>query len=225
MGCDIHLFVEKRENGVWVPVDNWKPSEDYPGSLDVDYEEGFYHGRCYTLFSVLADVRNESGKYRIKPICEPKGLPDDVTEPVKACWDCDGHSHSWHTLADLLAYDWTQTLHDEGWLSAVEFYDWNRWDRQRGEVPGGWCESVGGGGTKHISEEAMKMAIQAVQECHPEKNYIKAQVAEALPLTYCHCEWSVTLYKMCQGFLGGAIWKLLRVGKPEDVRIVFWFDN
>lgn len=42
---------------------------------------------------------------------EPKGLPDDCCDEINGeskRWGSDGHSHSWATLAELEAFDWTQ---------------------------------------------------------------------------------------------------------------------
>jgi hypothetical protein len=43
--------------------------------------------------------------------------------------------------------------------------------------------------------------------------------------TYCQVEWETPYYKAASDFWSSTIPKLLRLGKPEDVRIVFWFDN
>ncbi len=89
MGCDIHWFVERqRDDGAWEVVSE----ADGPH-------------RYYNLFFALAGVRYGTAV----PIAEPRGLPDDVSDEVKRDsddWGCDGHSHSWHTLETLLAYDW-----------------------------------------------------------------------------------------------------------------------
>ncbi|GAI60500.1 unnamed protein product, partial [marine sediment metagenome] len=89
MGCDIHLFVEKRVGGNWVPADKWVPdkeSED-KDALMVPYGNRYYDGRNYHLFAILADVRNNFGFAGIdrgdqfNPISDPRGLPQDVTIP------------------------------------------------------------------------------------------------------------------------------------------------
>ena len=64
MGCDIHLFIEYKEN----TSNNWWcfGSEINPG-------------RNYSIFAHLCGVRNY---HNIKPITEPRGLPDDVSFDV-----------------------------------------------------------------------------------------------------------------------------------------------
>lgn len=59
MGCDIHLIVQVKKNNKWEAVKE-KPKE--------------FTQRNYSIFSILANVRNSfNSKY-----FEPKGLPDDI---------------------------------------------------------------------------------------------------------------------------------------------------
>lgn len=115
MGCDIHMFSEKKplrpamdeEKEVWHNCDLFTMNGFYvKGEED---EEQFsvveiYGGRNYNLFSILANVRNGADN---NCICLPKGFPDDCCEYIrdqKKSWDGDGHSHSWFTLAELKAF-------------------------------------------------------------------------------------------------------------------------
>lgn len=70
----------------------------------------------YQLFAVLANVRN---KYGIPFIAELRGIPKDCTGEYH-CWaTCDegwAHSHSWVTLAELKAFDVTQTYFDQRYI-------------------------------------------------------------------------------------------------------------
>lgn len=111
MGCDIHMRVEVRTAGGWQPTgpvfdSSWRDE----GKTAEPWE-----GRNYNLFAMLANVRNGSGFAGIptgegfKPICDPRGTPEDAhpdTAEFMDSYGIDGHSHSWHTLAELRAYDW-----------------------------------------------------------------------------------------------------------------------
>ncbi|MFA6971806.1 MAG: hypothetical protein WC208_10445 [Gallionella sp.] len=121
MGCDIHLFAEKKvynyndkekSKGRWVSLDKWVEREEFEYKdrpLEVPYKGGFYtHGRNYNLFSALANVRSH---YFIDAtfISEPKGMPRDASKLVWAACDdygTDGHSHSWLTLKELKDFNW-----------------------------------------------------------------------------------------------------------------------
>ena len=84
MGCDIHCYLESRdEDGQWVG--------EHDGAL----------GRDYTMFAHMAGVRDYIG---IEPISEPRGLPCDVSKSAKNChkdWGGDAHSASWLTKDEL----------------------------------------------------------------------------------------------------------------------------
>jgi hypothetical protein len=94
MGCDIHPYAEVRTAIGWEVADGVHP----------------FDSRHYGIFGFLADVRNYS---RSPVLAHPRGLPDDVTALVAARADwSDAHSHSWLSLAELLAYDYEQVIWD-----------------------------------------------------------------------------------------------------------------
>jgi hypothetical protein len=150
MGCDIHIAFEiKREKG-WEPLlpviieDMWDfidekiadgTAHTLTGTSDDDealerfkaylksmppeekLEKFAYHekvrlsfgcgydlrGRDYEFFTSIAGVRSYNEDHKI--IWQPRGVPDDVSPLVKKeidYYDCDGHSHSWQMLSELL---------------------------------------------------------------------------------------------------------------------------
>jgi hypothetical protein len=112
MGTDIHLYVETRKDGVWyLPTEPNPWHEKYPEDKDerpTRPVDGGYDSRNYSLFAILADVRNGRwGEAPTRPISEPRGVPDDASEAYRAeSGDDWGHSYSWFTLTELLAHDW-----------------------------------------------------------------------------------------------------------------------
>lgn len=115
MSTDIILFVEKKIKGVWTSVDEPETDENRCRNL-----KSIYDDRNYELFAMLADVRNY---YDIVPICEPRGLPDDVSPEVREGFDniwCEG-TFGWLTVAELKAYDWERTFED-GWRKKTHTY-------------------------------------------------------------------------------------------------------
>lgn len=94
MGCDIHLHVETKTPNGWREVESLCD---------------FYNSRNYSLFYLLAGVR---GPEDFEPISEPRGLPNDLSATVRLSvegWECDAHSRTWFTLAELQAVDWSPT--------------------------------------------------------------------------------------------------------------------
>jgi hypothetical protein len=101
MGCDIHVFPERRDSLGWVGID-LMPNED-----------GCPFGRrSYRVFGFLADVRNYS---RVGPIAPRRGFPKDASGTVRDAydyWDYDAHSASWLTLEELRAFDYDASCED-----------------------------------------------------------------------------------------------------------------
>jgi hypothetical protein len=103
MGADIHSHVElKDESGIW-RVAEWESDDKWAA--------GPFDWRSYSLFGWLADVRNYSA---VTPLDQPRGLPDDVNTGLRTEFDDfgDGHSASWFTVDELLAFDYDQQFED-----------------------------------------------------------------------------------------------------------------
>ena len=94
MGCDIHMFVEKRVKNSWVNCDHYKKQGD-------GYQRVKLYGtRNYTVFGHLAKVRKEGNKYTP----DPKGIPHDTCPLIRSefeSWGSDAHSASHFTLEEL----------------------------------------------------------------------------------------------------------------------------
>jgi hypothetical protein len=233
MGCDIHLYVEKRVDGKWVSADQWEVDPAWPDEgARVPYAKRFYTGRNYDLFAILANVRNGYGFAGVKTgggfvfIDKPRGMPEDVSPEVAAdaeSWGCDGHSHSFFTLAELLVYDWTQVTKHQGYCSVEEWDRWTCWGREQGEGPREYCGGVGGGGTRIVTAGEMDAIVQRRRErggkslTNPDEQI------------YALAEWEEPYYRSASGFWSETIPRLLKLaaetGSVENVRIVFFFDN
>lgn len=164
MGCDIHSFVERRDVDHWLRVKASFPDGIYPSNEPFGW-------RSYGLFGFLANVRNYS---QVPPIAHARGLPKDLSaEMLTVLEDTDGnHSHSYLTLAELLAHD----------------YDVVFWDRRI---------------TREIAPRCFDGAATA-NEGEGEHLTLRAFLG---PQFFAHLDILKT------------------IGAPEDVRIVFWFDN
>lgn len=178
------------------------------------------------------DVRNGRGFAGVKtgdgfnPISEPRGLPVDVSAVVRSQSDSygiDGHSHSFLTVAELLAYDWAQTSTLQGVLHAVDFYKWERWGRAQGQSPDSYSGDVSGRDVVKISEGAMRELLKP----YASMNHREAEeaIGKKFPHHYTTCTWTQAYYQCASNFLSQTLPRLWRLGKPEDVRVVFWFDN
>ena len=234
MGCDIHFYVEKRINEKWETADKWYPDEDDGSMSTSKWDKNFtrkagplYDGRSYDLFSILADVRNGSGFAGVDtgdgfiPIDSPRGLPEDPsTEVLEASDDygSDGHSHSWLTVTELMDYDWTKTTKKRGWVSPKEFARFYL----KGK-PDGWSGGISGGGVEHVSNEAMLAHISGGKPAFTWQDFHKME--EVRGGKYTQVEWEIPYYEAAANFLSETLPQLWQIGKPDEVRIVFWFDN
>jgi hypothetical protein len=210
MGCDIHAFWEQRIDGHWTSIEPWVREND---RLRVPYKSKLLNGRNYDLFAILANVRNGRGTAGCKtgegynPISEPRGVPDDCDTRIKSdidSWGGDGHSHSYFTARELLDFDWNQKTERCGYIQADAIWVWeNGWDH----FP--HCGDAFGGSIKKIPIEELKRMVADKEDTSHHYSYVR---------------WS-QYYHQTATELFKAIVIACHKAKPEDVRVVFFFDN
>ena len=91
MGCDIHAYLEVAKDNKWT------------------YVQRLSIGRDYFLFGILAGVRSNQAL----PIDSPRGVPVDTSNVIRdeiMQWDSDGHTHSWLSLGDIRKYPYWNTF-------------------------------------------------------------------------------------------------------------------
>ena len=161
MGTDIHLYVEKFEDGKWHGVEppydtgygykSWSPFYKY---RSFDFNEPDPEARNYRVFAFLADVRNGFGfaglvSHRpISPQFAGRGIPEDTSwhweydeetgETISGVWIGD-HSFTWATLTELLSAPWDMEFHSTGIVDRDGYESW----KENG-VPHEWSLGVGG---------------------------------------------------------------------------------
>lgn len=241
MGTDIHFYVEVFNGAAWVTADKWEEDKDEDSPVKyVDYRKRFYHNRSYDLFAILADVRNGHGFAGVKtsdgftPISPPRGLPEDVCKEIAELseqYGIDGHSHSWLTVKELMAFDWTQTVKKCGLVNGEMYYKWNQYNSGKGEPPEEYYGGVGGPGVNIVSEEKMSQLISEMKDklieegiTHYRRELLE-QIKKELNYTYCSVEWEQPYHKVARFFLSDCLPRLWQLGEPDKVRVVFWFDN
>lgn len=114
MGCDIHMYRERKVNGKWESCDDFIDIYE-DGNLDVPYEKRF-SDRNYNLFGVLSKGVRQSYDFSF----EARGLPIVVCNKVNQAyndWGSDAHSCSYlflHELIELEEYIKTVTIEITG---------------------------------------------------------------------------------------------------------------
>ena len=150
MGCDIHDFVEIKLNGKWEMV-----GEIFETCDSKRLSVHPYDGRNYTLFGILAGVRNKD----MIPISEPKGSPNDASQGFLdelEQWQYDGHSLSYLTLQEILDYPlWDVEIPTEGLVSVKQYQEL----LELGKSRNGFFKTVNGPSDYVISNEEMDKYI------------------------------------------------------------------
>ena len=230
MGCDIHIYVERRDpdSGAWVAIDG--PNLMYPVyeqwikegraekipsyARERSYGGWLYEGRSYTLFAILADVRNYDN---LVPMSAPRGLPKDLSPRVRGIaqeFGNDGHSHSWYNFRELKDYFVTSTqMIRVGGLISLEEYQTLK---ENGALPSHSCRGAYGPNVKTIDEEGADALLSGAAPMDPNIQY------------FVDASWPVSIAEACKGFVTGITERLAPIAEEvgeENVRIVFWFDN
>lgn len=226
MGCDIHAMAEIKTAEGWKKITTPIFRGKY-GDMKPTANPGQW--RNYDAFSVLADVRNGYGFAGVptgsgwRPIAVPRGVPDDASVAFKKDadrWGIDGHSHSWMTLRELQDYGWDEEGATKyGVMSEREYIKFLRTGKAAsysGGVSGGsvevlspdeWEEMFGGG----------YLDPPSTRQRDPRRTY------------YIQAEWFESA-REATGPLQEDIADLAafadeRGKSPDEVRLVFFFDN
>jgi hypothetical protein len=223
MGCDIHCYVEKKEDGKWNQIDGfvsdyYRNGHDYFGKDEYTKAASPLDCRNYSIFAVLANVRNGYGFAgcdtgdAVEPIADPRGLPADVSPNIKEAsdgWDCDGHSHSWVTAREIKArLDEGRSMIHRGWVGLEGYKTF----LEKGS-PDSWSKGVGGGGVVCVGEEEMK-------------SFIKDGMPKG-EKPYCKVQWTTSEKDYCSSLFEHTLDQLMERSDTDgsDVRLVFWFDS
>lgn len=201
MGCDIHIYAERRVGNKWHNCDYYVPS------LNERWRDNFERvetcgNRNYALFATLANVRNYGNT---DYICEPKGLPKDVSDFVLDEYEDeygDLHSCSYLTLQELIDFsNEGHPLKRRGMLSPQQ-----QAELDEGILPEHWCQ-----GTSNPDFEFREWEEQ-IDILAPLIEDLKRR-ADQLNMIY-YFLWNGNDRSRKEAY-----------EKSADIRIVFWFDN
>lgn len=151
-------------------------------------------------------------------------------------------------MADLLAYDWTQETTKSGVLSLQEYLQWRAFYTHDREWPRSWSGSISGPGIVIHEAKKIEAALAGldVWSVANRRGITAAEIADRLSVPrvevpkdreegggmwgyrqnhHVRAEWQAS-YARCAGkFLSETMPRLWRLGKPDDVRCVFYFDS
>jgi hypothetical protein len=260
MGCDEHWNVEKRIDGVWVRAEPLVPNRYRFEPTDPEMvREDWGPGRNYNLYGILADVRNGYGFAGcdigdgFEPILgreQPtRGLPDDATAETRENsddWGEDGHSRTWLSLRELLAFDWFGETTRERAIVAVaqvgeavggrrayeSVDDWiaslKQFVNENGELPP-WTPHRFGGITGN-RVVVLKDDGRLLAGGDTDDRWSHATETTGVEPTHVEIYWKTTYAQAVGADWFETLSRLAAIAASEqlsldDVRVVFWFDN
>jgi len=216
MGCDIHPYLD------------WDEAQKDDGTWYVNNIAKLHISRNYLLFAILADVRNY-GKDPIKPVSEPKGLPDRVSYIVQ----------SDYTL--FVLPEGEEDCGEEGCCSYEDGQRWGErygwWDKEHGIVNHPDWHSASWFNVEELKK--VQEIYASTPKEYPDLKFIKP--GQPIPKGFKVSEtyaWSNTpettvVEEIEPGLMGKhevleSIIKMMESLNDGDVnrsRMVFWFDN
>lgn len=168
MGCDIHMMVEVKKtinnDEKWVSYDHFRKNPYFGVFDDEDELErvDLYSSRNYVTFSQLCGVRSY---FDDSPrISNPRGVPSDscnyISDEVKK-WDGDGHSHSFATLAEIIAF--RANLAPTKFKGMISQQQARELDNE-GKKPESWCGWTSNDSYVHREWEDVVDALKPIED-------------------------------------------------------------
>ena len=186
----------------------------------------FYDGRNYTLFSVLAGVRDYG---KVKPISPPRGMPDDLSTEVAdeyEGWGGDAHSASWYSLDELINWNWDEPA---GYCSGIVGIEQFKEYLKTKKPPDSYCQGIGGpnivvADPAWLADQIMQEELAASQGKDSGK-FLKPGVNYHVRLG-----WGQTYRELAGEHFLKVVEELRGIADEEKlpydrVRICFYFDN
>lgn len=205
MGTDIHMHVEYKFDNPdkWFCGDYFRLNP-YSRSFRPDYElVEFFDVRNYSLFAVLANVRNYGDT---KYIDDPRGMPENASDIVKSDysqWLGDNYGCSYFTLQELIDFhNQGHPLKRRGKISPKA-----QKNLDLGILPDMWCQYTGQPDWELREWEEENNVLVPLIEKLKER-------ADELDLIW-KFYWDSEHIES----------RNLAYEKSANIRIVFWFDN
>lgn len=244
MGCDIHIYVEKKNNSynsnkndeLMVVKEKWSAIRNINKSdikyceerIEKDPDDKYYVRRleeakkeCYEgwiydgrNYDLFAILADVRNRSNIIPISQPKGVPNDIGSKVSSEYE-----------------DWRGDAHSASYYTLKELleYKWDQKTNHSGVIsisqyadyiktgsPKCYSQSVMGGKVEYLTLDEANDYLKGKYKLDNDKSY------------YVKVYWSESYRESAEVFIENVIPELESLSdsvNKEDVRIVFWFDN
>lgn len=238
MGCDIHVYVERRQRFTPEELEAMDEQSRKWNTRWDNLSQEFHPMRNYLLFSILAGVRGS-----IEPLVPPRGLPDDL---------------GWRTEEDAwvrIAYGWEPDGKEcteeraQRWIEygAATRGSYTPYQSKHKDEDGGWVEIMVGeeheGKPTHVADPdwhthswlTLPELIQCLTLYAEEESWRHEENREEVREEFAKhgrelpAWWRKPAYEVVQRNLmeWRAIVAAMRQMEEDgqETRIVFWFDN
>jgi hypothetical protein len=189
-------------------------SAEHPEQVGYPKRQHWVDYRNHLMFAILGSYNSPDRSLRffdydtddhgVEPVAPARGLPADVGDEVRLANDWDGgHSHSYLTVRELLAYDWDGTT------------------RHVGMAP-----DVGRDGRPGLAQLTQRMLRERGGPYFAHD--IEVHNAPDRDWTgYRQVNWTEPYWRNLPAQFFGALLRMVRLAGADldSVRCVFWFDN
>lgn len=201
MGTDIHLYVEKKINNLWKAC---KPHKELSNRLD---SFRWNVVRNYSLFGILAGVRSN-----IKPILKPQGFPKNASLIIAKKYKKEknnSHTPSRLLLSKLIPYK-DKIIYNKGYVNKFNY---------------GLFKKHGEPFSIYNKEEIDLDKYQIISNKEMDSLILNAAFANNFNF-FTEIEYNHTYNEYTDNFWDIYVPYLQSLDKnPNNVRLVFWFDN
>lgn len=251
MGTDIHPAVEVRRKGVWryhrpkteCPYYYEYKYEQGQRIYDLDSDGNrirsrwdrcatrlpeFFGSRNYLKFAILGNVRNGFGFGGVKtfdplpPMSDQRGYPPDISIEAMAKMS-EEHSATWVTLAEMMAYDFSGDLVEEGVIDEIQFLECLIKDT----TPTSWSGGISGRDIEVVTPEEY-LALYGSKRDMFTKEPLVPRTYDTTKRYFIQYRWTVPLNTSCPDIPEIITYMhdlIPKGGTTEDVRLVMDFDS
>jgi hypothetical protein len=209
MGRDIHGFIELRDD--YLDEDTGHVVWHSVGALDC-----FYAGRSYSAFECLFGGAGKRCGW-FEPLAGERGFPEDASRATARDfqeWGPDAHSPSWITWTELEAAQWDE----QGAARSLSILEYRR-------APGGDWVCAGIGPTERLAE----LTGTKVHDAAANVGWVWPEGSEWRDGDRLFRIARPTRRDVVRDKDWGDVWTVMRIlarrHRPQDVRLVVWFDN
>lgn len=166
----------------------------------------------------------------IPPIAKARGFPANASAEVTDAWDNDGHTPSYLTLADLQAYDMEQPCYTNGSWDTSLHAELKKWhfkvpeSTRKAQAQQLYNHLQGHGPAPELDGITVEQGLAILKRHQWLIEAGKLTPFQAMTLTFMGTIYASTVRQEVGDTLFDLMNDMAKLGPPDKVRLVFWFD-